>query len=246
MDMGHVTRVAVAAVDPVYRQGLERVLSSAGIDVVALCASVSQLLSADVHARDPVMIVLELGRELSRISADVTVLRQWYPSSKLVIVADPHGESMFVQVLRSGVDGLLVKPIGCEAMVAALELVALGERIYPAQFIRGLSDDPAPPTSPEDDRLLFEQLSARELDVIQQLSSGSPNKVIARQFGITEATVKVHVKAILRKLGVRNRTQAALMARRHGLYLGVGSDTGLWAAKPMPTADQLAFPEACE
>jgi two-component system nitrate/nitrite response regulator NarL len=58
-------------------------------------------------------------------------------------------------------------------------------------------------------------LSARECEILRCLMEGSPNKLIARQFGLTEATVKVHVKAILRKTGMKNRTQAAMWAASH-------------------------------
>jgi DNA-binding NarL/FixJ family response regulator len=70
-------------------------------------------------------------------------------------------------------------------------------------------------TEPEapDVRRALESLSAKEAEVLRHLCLGSANKIIARRFGIAEATVKIHVKAILRKLGARNRTEAAVWAR---------------------------------
>ena len=61
-------------------------------------------------------------------------------------------------------------------------------------------------------------LSARETEVLRRLAAGDPNKLIARACGITELTVKAHVKAILRKVGARNRTQAAVWARQHRIH----------------------------
>jgi len=65
----------------------------------------------------------------------------------------------------------------------------------------------------------LDTLSSRETEVLQKLMAGYPNKVIARDCGITESTVKVHVKAILRKIHAKNRTQAAVWARKHGINL---------------------------
>lgn len=244
--MGDAARTAIAVADPIYRQGLERVLTSAGFEAVALMGSPHQLLCADVHASDPALIVIDLGHDMSGVQADVSALRQWYPGSRVVVVAEPGCEPSFIHALRAGVDGLLVKPLGCEALVKALELVMLGERIFPAEFIRGLSNDVAPTFPAPVVTQALGQLSARELDVLKQLSSGSPNKLIARQFGITEATVKVHVKAILRKLGVRNRTQAALCARRHDLSTPDEDAGSPWLAGAAAKAGVRAVPDVCE
>jgi len=78
-------------------------------------------------------------------------------------------------------------------------------------------DDGLPEETPVHERidlsdLRSHSLSSRECEILRCLMEGAPNKLIARQFGLTEATVKVHVKAILRKTGMKNRTQAAMWA----------------------------------
>jgi two-component system nitrate/nitrite response regulator NarL len=90
--------------------------------------------------------------------------------------------------------------------------------VFPSQTLDLLRtgrflEEPAKPNVCDQTKVL----SAREAEVLNCLSVGCANKVIARQFGITEATVKVHVKAILRKIHVKNRTEAAIWARNHGL-----------------------------
>ncbi|PVE20919.1 hypothetical protein DC522_29550 [Microvirga sp. KLBC 81] len=82
----------------------------------------------------------------------------------------------------------------------------------PQERIHPLEDNRAEPSLSD---MKLGKLSAREAEVLRCLREGAPNKVIARQLDVAEATVKVHIKMILRKIGVSNRTQAALWASRH-------------------------------
>lgn len=215
--MGSGMRAAVVEADPIYREGLVRVMSSAGFVQPTVHGSVEELIASPLSSDEPTLLLVNLGHGMVSVAEDVAALRRRFGPGKVVVLAESGSERYLVNALQAGVDGLLMKPIGCDALVKSLELVMLGEKIYPANFIRNLAFDPAPvPSQPSDHNPVMEKLSARELDVLQELSIGSPNKIIARRFGITEATVKVHVKAILRKFGVRNRTEAALCARSQG------------------------------
>jgi two-component system, NarL family, nitrate/nitrite response regulator NarL len=231
--MANVTHVAVVEADPIYREGLLHVMSGAGFQTAAACSSVEQLLAAPAGDLDRLLILVDFGQEMWNVGTDVASLRRKFPNCKVVILADNGSERFLVQALQAGVDGLLVRPIGCDALVKSLELVMLGERIFPAHFIRVLaSETPAAPVHAGEQNRALEKLSARELDVLQELSSGSPNKIIARRFGITEATVKVHVKAILRKISARNRTEAAIWARNYMLTAEHGQPS-MPASSPM-------------
>ena len=120
------------------------------------------------------------------------------------------------------------------ALLKSLELVLLGQRVYPAELFQsalgpemmhGAVDDVIVPPRHDFPRIgpsvcavpgfweASRNLSAREVQVVNLLCDGSPNKIIARKLGISEATVKVHVKAILRKTHARNRTEAAILFR---------------------------------
>ena len=105
------------------------------------------------------------------------------------------------------------------AALAALRLIALGEKVVPSNFVDTVSECGIERTmcSDFDHEIEEAKLSPRELDVLCCLMAGYANKVIARKLDVCEATVKVHVKAILRKLNVHNRTQAALWANTHGI-----------------------------
>jgi two-component system nitrate/nitrite response regulator NarL len=129
----------------------------------------------------------------------------------------------------AGASGYFVNVISCDAFIKSIELVAMGEIVFPPAFLsfaldtkRGHGTKAA--LSDENERASFvttedtvaPQLSPRETSVLRCLIEGDSNKIIARKIGIADATVKVHVKAILRKIGVHNRTQAAIWAKNHG------------------------------
>src|SRR3546814_6239761 len=133
-------------------------------------------------------------------------------------MADDHDVARIVQAFDAGVDGYLEKSIPCEPLVGALKLISLGEKVLPSKLVDALSDPAwrAPQPSWEHDDA-GHNLSDRELEILRCLISGDANKLMARRLNITEATVKVHIKAILRKLRVLNRTQAEIWALSRGL-----------------------------
>ena len=122
--------------------------------------------------------------------------------------------------------GMIFEQISRDALIKTLDLVMLGVTILPAALMRlvgeahemNCEDDPAVPATQADVPTfdhMPRRLSQRETGILRCLMQGEPNKIIARQFDITEATVKVHIKAILRKICVRNRTQAAVWGHNH-------------------------------
>jgi two-component system nitrate/nitrite response regulator NarL len=143
-------------------------------------------------------------------------------------VADHFRPPELVSAFRAGANGYLVD-MTCAAFIKSLELVMMGETIFPLAFLSFVLD-------PESEHLceavpgdennkailvttadtLAPQLSSREKSVLRCLIKGDSNKCIAREMDIAEATVKVHVKAILRKIRVRNRTQAAIWGANNG------------------------------
>nr|WP_245842989.1 response regulator transcription factor [Sphingomonas laterariae] len=137
------------------------------------------------------------------------------PSARVIVLAECFDRKTAAQLFRCGVHGYITKSMKCVPLIAALRLAATGERIVPAGLLE-LLDRPAGAPVAEHD-LEDARLSPRELDVLCCLLAGHSNKMIGRRLGVCEATVKVHVKAILRKLNVHNRTQAAIWASSRGL-----------------------------
>lgn len=124
---------------------------------------------------------------------------------------------------RLSVSAYLLKRINFVTLVKSLELVMLGESLFPADVLMEIGKEHGVDIQVEKEVIAYSPppsssgrgLSAREMQILKCLIQGDSNKVIARRLQIGEATVKVHIKAILRKIRVQNRTQAAIWAVNH-------------------------------
>lgn len=114
------------------------------------------------------------------------------------------------QALAMGAAGYLPKTLSAKSLANAVRFMAMGEQYAPLEFLRAAQEEAPHP--------LVQRLSGREMDVLRGLVAGKANKEIARDLGITEPTVKLHMKTLYRKIGAHNRTQAALIARDQGLF----------------------------
>jgi two-component system nitrate/nitrite response regulator NarL len=112
--------------------------------------------------------------------------------------------------------GYLLSNISKEVLTHSLRLILLGETVFPSQLATAWATGQLRQNASSDVGKALEVLTQREAEILGCLTEGSPNKMIARQLGITEATVKIHVKSLIRKIGVQNRTQAALWAIQVG------------------------------
>lgn len=217
--------ISILARNEILREGLKRILADESFKIQSSVADQKALMAEIRDGNSPHLIIVDAttATEGANICRQ---LRQTYPSSRLVLMADDYSVENVARAFAAGVDGYLVKAISCEPLVGALRLIALGEKVLPSQFVDSLVDPlwrTAPQTWETDSSRL--NLSDREIEILRCLISGSANKQISRQLNITEATVKVHIKAILRKLRVMNRTQAAIWAVTRGLNQDVPATT---------------------
>jgi DNA-binding NarL/FixJ family response regulator len=142
-----------------------------------------------------------------------------HPARVIVLTTFDDDETIF-DGLRAGAVGYLLKDVSSEKLIEAIRAAARGESfLQPSIAAKVLAEfnrlEDRAPVKPLAD--LVEPLSDRELEILQQVAAGDSNKEIAARLFITEGTVKNHVTNILGKLGVRDRTQAALRAREMGL-----------------------------
>jgi two-component system, NarL family, nitrate/nitrite response regulator NarL len=114
--------------------------------------------------------------------------------------------------LALGAAGFLPKTLPAKTLANAVRFMAMGEQYAPVDFLTAPATEAAPPHP------MASSLSARELQVLEGLCSGKSNKEIARDLGVMEPTVKLHVKTLYRKIGAANRTQAAMLAKDAGLF----------------------------
>ncbi|MGF9763090.1 response regulator transcription factor [Microvirga sp. 0TCS3.31] len=143
-------------------------------------------------------------------------LKERCPGARLVLLADQLEPQAIGQLVEAGLNGLCSTGMAQEAMLKALELVMLGETFLPASFgfalLSQISDQKPKVMVIGGDASAATRFSERETQILRLLTTGASNKLIARELGLAEATVKVHIKAILRKAKAENRTQAAMWA----------------------------------
>jgi len=147
-------------------------------------------------------------------------LKEQYPDACLVALSDKVNPWAVRALCTAGLNGLCPTGMPQAAMIAALDLVMLGEMFLPISVSRAMLDQASSPGAPmmavaNDPAGLPAKFSDREAQILRLLTTGASNKLIARDLGVAEATVKVHVKAILRKAKAANRTQAAMWATQH-------------------------------
>jgi two-component system nitrate/nitrite response regulator NarL len=165
------------------------------------------------------LIIIEATQNTGRVLEIVRQVKDRSPETRIVVLADQF-DLGFVRVAHeAGVNGFCLTASGPDVLIKSLELVVLGESVLPLEVVRSVMNRASQTQSHQENTeepklsdLKECKLSAREAQILGCLREGAPNKIIARQFDVTEATVKVHVKAILRKIGVANRTQAAMWA----------------------------------
>jgi two-component system, NarL family, nitrate/nitrite response regulator NarL len=185
-----------------------------------------------ITGKDPFLLLVCTNGAGSEQAQIVENLKAKCPSAKVIIFADHLEPAALLQAYKAGVDGVCATDMERGILLKVLELVMLGERFIPSSMgLALLEGTPEELRSMDGDNVLpmrmrgdtAPRLSGREQQILRCLVEGSSNKHIARQLGVAEATVKVHIKAILRKAKVANRTQAAMWAQRQLIQGGVAA-----------------------
>ncbi|UCF75128.1 MAG: response regulator [Betaproteobacteria bacterium] len=202
------------------RKGIEELLQSRGIQVVA---SVSSGEEGVRRARELSADIILLDVKMPGMGGIETLkkLRESGVATPVVMLTMSREDADLSAALRGGAQGYLLKDIEPEELMPALEAALRGDNVVAQEMVGTLArivrSDTG--TKRETQRLAapFAELTPRELEILECVADGSSNKLIARALDITEGTVKLHVKAILRKLGMRSRVEAAVTAVEHGL-----------------------------
>jgi len=196
---------------PMFREGLRFFLKLLDPQVVILEASNFQAALDKLALENPVDLLL-LDLEMPGMSEleGFFAIRRRYPRLPIVIVSGVNDTRILRTLLEGGARGYIPKFASSELLMEGLRRVLSGEVFIPdALFL--------PATNPAGSTAQSSLLTDRQLQILPLLANGMPNKRIADALGVTEGTVKQHLKELFKRLSARNRTQAVNEARRLGL-----------------------------
>jgi len=209
-------RILVIDDHTLFRVGLQGLLEHRGIEVIAAVGDGQEGLALAEQLR-PDVVLLDMRMPGLDGLGVLRHLRQSGLRMPIAMLTTSSNEQDLVEALRSGAQGYLIKDMEPDDLVLALRDIVAGKTVVApdlapvlAKVVQGesvIARDPSP----------FSELTPRESEILVLLAEGLSNKAIARNLGISDGTVKLHVKAILRKLGVHSRVEAAVIAVEQGL-----------------------------
>jgi DNA-binding NarL/FixJ family response regulator len=205
---GSSIRVLVCDDHAVVREGLARLLASTdGIDVVGTAADGAEAV-AEATALRPDVVLMDLAMpNVDGVAATRRIVAE-APDAHVVILTSFGDHAQIHDALDAGAQGYLLKDADASEVVRAIRSAARGEAPLDPRVARAVLARGTTPAA-------LSGMTAREREVLALLGTGLPNKAIARQLGISEATVKAHLTRVFRQIGVTDRTQAAIWARAH-------------------------------
>ncbi|KAB2899368.1 MAG: response regulator transcription factor [Burkholderiaceae bacterium] len=189
-----------------FRTGLRLIVQDhPGVGAIAEAGSITQACA--LGPRDVDLVLLDIQMPGMNGLDGLRPLRETFPQARIVLVSASVAPDAVREARTRGADGFLPKSASGEDILEAISLALSGRPCFPA------ANTPAPPPPGQS----APALTARQLDVLNLLCTGKPNKVIARDLGLSENTVRVHVTAIFAQLGVNSRSAALLSAQRLGM-----------------------------
>lgn len=199
-----------------FRVGLEGLLERRGIKVVAAVGEPAGGMElVEQHRPDVVLLDLRMP-EMTGLEVLKAFNGRW-PELPVVMLTTSSDEHDLAECLRNGARGYLLKDMEPDDLVVALHDIVAGKTVVAPGLTGVLANLVKQGGERREQAGPFADLTPREMEILCHLSEGQSNKVIARNLNISDGTVKLHVKAILRKLGVHSRVEAAVMAVEKGL-----------------------------
>lgn len=216
--------------DGLFREGLRLILSKTRFRPHACAIELDDL--EEVPGDRPILFIVGVGQKQCEICMRI---RAQYPLAFIVAVADESNPHWLTSALDDGANAALFNSVTPHALVSSLhavmngELILIDARLWSLKAHPKAEEQASPPLQNDvpwelgsEQPATAKQLSAREIAIVERIVRGDSNKHVARYFKIAEPTVKAHVKAIFRKIGASNRTQAAIWALNHKLFDNLG------------------------
>jgi two-component system nitrate/nitrite response regulator NarL len=214
------------------REGLTRVLAGTRFRISAAGSDLEEISKGAAQVGD-VLVLLGSNAHPEEDFSDLRRFKLAHEHAKMIVLGEPCSRQHLLTAISAGADGFLSKQTSSDALLKALDLVWIGQTVIPSSCLRMIIEHGEPatrgiaftlPAPVHEDRIIADpapcklnldrlhRLSGKEQLIIGCLTLGASNKSIARELNMAEATVKVHLKGILRKIRVSNRTQAAVWA----------------------------------
>ena len=204
--MSETIRILIVDDHPAFRAGLAAILGGhADLRVVAEAGDVAEALAL-CERELPDLVLMDLRLPGGGGVRATLAIRQRWPATRVLIVTTYDGDEDIYRALQAGASGCVLKDLTSAELIAAVRAAHRGEKVLPPAV-----------AARQRDRFRRKDLSSRELHVLRHLVNGLSNKEISRTLAIGEESVKTHLSGIFLKLGVSDRTQAAIEAVRQGI-----------------------------
>ncbi|WP_395397388.1 response regulator transcription factor [Novosphingobium sp. BL-8A] len=197
---------------------MRRILSDSWFEIVETVDDLDELDLALPCASEAHILVIDRSLLGPDGALTVAATHTRFPGTRIVTLVDTFDFPQMVAIYAAGAYAYFLDHVPYQSLVAMMQMVAIGQKVAPPELVDLLDNmllvTSSPPQRTSTDTY---NLNPRERSVLIHLGQGLPNKAIARDLGVSESAMKATVKSILKKLGVRNRTQAAVMARELAL-----------------------------
>jgi two-component system nitrate/nitrite response regulator NarL len=210
-----IVHTAVIGGDPLFREGLRRILQETRFRVDLIACSIGEV--AGHRGQLNLLLLLNFSSDSPQFLETLSTLRDHWPDTYVVAIAENRADQL-IAALKAGVHGYLARDISAEALLRFLSLIVRGQRVFsmtsldlPKHLDQGAAYEDAAPLV-QAGRIDSQALTKRERALLAFLVEGKSNKMIARELGLAEATVKGQMARLFDKIGAANRTQAAVLA----------------------------------
>lgn len=206
--MSETERIRVLSVDDhaLVREGIAAMINDQpDMRLVAQAASGKEAIQSFREHRPDIALMDVRLPDMSGIDAMLTI-RSEFPDARVIIVTSSEGVAEMQRALEGGAKGYMLKSMPPKELLELIRKVHTGKKAIPPEIAARLAD-----------HYSDEGLTAREIEILQQVAEGNRNRDIADKLFISEGTVKVHIKHIMEKLGANDRTQAITIAVRRGI-----------------------------
>ena len=217
MDSTKTVKAMLVSASRLFREGMKQLLAESQYRIEAEAGNAQEAAERlQTVSRNVELVLVDIVAMRKGIVEQICGLRSAAPKARLVVLSDDAAILKLAQLPGPAIDGYLLKDTSPDALFQILNLTMLGEKVLPSSLVHMLIEGRL-----EQDGFAASVASAglsdREIEILRYLVDGASNKTIGNRLEIAESTVKVHMKTILRKIRMKNRTQAAIWAVEHGI-----------------------------